>query len=167
MGYRFYVTIKGQKQGAFKGESAQAKTKIEGLSFSYDLKSPRDASSGQASGKRQHSPIRIVKEWGAATPQIFQALVTNEVLQEVTLEFRKTNANGEEYLYHRIKLTNASISAIRQFTGGDAGAEGASSSKHATATDTRELEEVSFTFQKIDIDNFDGKTAAQDDWKTQ
>jgi len=31
---------------------------------------PHDASSGQASGKRMHKPFTIVKEWGAATPQL-------------------------------------------------------------------------------------------------
>ena len=28
------------------------------------------AASGQASGKRMHKPVTIVKEWGAATPQL-------------------------------------------------------------------------------------------------
>jgi hypothetical protein len=36
---------------------------------SYDVKSPRDAGSGMASGKRTHHPVTFVKEWGAATPQ--------------------------------------------------------------------------------------------------
>jgi hypothetical protein len=31
---------------------------------------PRDSASGQASGKRMHKPFTIVKEWGAATPQL-------------------------------------------------------------------------------------------------
>jgi hypothetical protein len=37
---------------------------------SYDVKSPRDIATGQASGKRQHGSITIVKEWGAASPQL-------------------------------------------------------------------------------------------------
>ena len=36
----------------------------------YQVKGPRDAASGQASGKRQHRPVTFVKEWGAATPQL-------------------------------------------------------------------------------------------------
>jgi hypothetical protein len=36
----------------------------------YQVISPRDAASGQASGKRMHKPFTIVKEWGAATPQL-------------------------------------------------------------------------------------------------
>ena len=34
------------------------------------MTSPRDAASGQATGKRMHKPFTIVKEWGAATPQL-------------------------------------------------------------------------------------------------
>ena len=36
----------------------------------FRVTSPRDAASGQASGKRMHKPFTIVKEWGAATPQL-------------------------------------------------------------------------------------------------
>ena len=36
----------------------------------YQVVSPRDSASGQASGKRMHKPITFVKEWGAATPQL-------------------------------------------------------------------------------------------------
>ena len=35
----------------------------------YSVK-PRDAASGQASGKRMHKPITFVKEWSATTPQL-------------------------------------------------------------------------------------------------
>ena len=164
MAYQFYVAIKGKKQGAFKGESPRdpQKSKIEGLAFEYEVTSPRDLATGQAKGKRQHKPITIVKEWGAATPQLFTACVTNEVLPEVTFEFRKTNANGEEYTYHKIKLTDATIATVRQFTSG--ATEGASSAKHSSSTDTKELEAVSFTFRKIEVENTDGKTTAMDDW---
>ena len=34
----------------------------------HTVKSPRDAASGQATGKRMHKPITITKEWGASTP---------------------------------------------------------------------------------------------------
>jgi type VI secretion system secreted protein Hcp len=165
MAYQFLVAIKGKKQGAFKGESPVEahKNKIEGLSFEYEVKSPRDLATGQASGKRQHQPVTIVKEWGAATPQLFTACVTNEVLPEVTFEFVKTNQNGEQYTFHKIKLTDATISTVRQFTSG--GTEGASSAKHSSSGETKELEAISFTFRKIEVENTDGKTAGEDDWR--
>ena len=30
----------------------------------------RDLATGQASGKRQHKPVHVVKEWGAASPML-------------------------------------------------------------------------------------------------
>ena len=31
---------------------------------------PRDSATGMASGKRQYAPVKIIKEWGAASPQL-------------------------------------------------------------------------------------------------
>jgi len=36
------------------------------------VNAPRDASSGMATGKRQHKPVTFVKEWGAATPELLK-----------------------------------------------------------------------------------------------
>ena len=165
MAYQFQLSIKGKTQGQFKGEGVVPRRKdgwIPALGFEYEIKSPRDAATGHASGKRQHSPITIVKEWGAATPQIFTALVTNEVLSEVVFEFTRTNSNGEEYVFHKIKLTDGTVSQIKQFTGGDA--DDATSAKHTGAGKRLEMEAVSFTFHKIEVENVDGKTSAMDDW---
>ncbi|GAC1456109.1 MAG: hypothetical protein PVSMB1_05710 [Gemmatimonadaceae bacterium] len=84
MGSEFYVTIEGTKQGKLKGESIRDKWKehIPGIGFSYDVKSPRDLASGQASGKRQHGALSFVKEWGPSSPQLFQAATTSEVLKK-------------------------------------------------------------------------------------
>ena len=166
MAHSFYLSVKGTKQGQFKGEGVVAARKDkwqEGLSYFHEIKSPRDIATGQASGKRQHGAITITKEWGASTPQYFTALCTNEVLPEVNFEFLRTNANGEEYVYTKIKLTNATVSNVKYSTGG-AGTEGGSSSRHTSANDTLELETLSFTYQKFEFENVDGKTMGMDDW---
>ncbi len=43
---------------------AQGKVIPTDITLEYALVSPRDAASGQASGKRMHKPITISKEWG-------------------------------------------------------------------------------------------------------
>jgi type VI secretion system secreted protein Hcp len=162
MAFQAYVRITGKKQGQFKGESTNSKRKgwIQILAFSYDVKSPYDPQSGQASGKRQHNPVVIRKEWGAATPQIFQALVTNEVLESVSFEFEKVGPDGKEYVYQTIKLTNATVAEDELYT---PICECRSSPQ--TESDSYELEKVAFTFQKIEIANNDGQTASTDDWE--
>ena len=159
------VSAKGTKQGQFKGESVREafRDKMEASAFVLEITSPRDVATGQASGKRQFKPLIITKEVGAASPQFLQALATNEVLQTVTLDFMKTNANGEEYIYYSIKLTNATVSAVRQYTPGSAAA-GGSSAKHTGAADVQQMEDISFTFQQIEIENKDGKTMFTDSW---
>ena len=138
MAYEAYVIIEGTKQGKFKGESPREahKEKIAILGFNYEITSPRDIASGQASGKRQHKPITFIKEWGASSPQIFQALTTNEVLKKVSMEFFRTTADGMEEVYHTIVLTNATVSNIKYGTN-LGGTEGGSTSKHTqTGTPT-------------------------------
>lgn len=164
MAYEFYVTIEGMKQGAFKGESPREAhaAKIAGLSYQHQIQSPRDAATGRASGKRQHGPISITKEWGPASPQIFQAMVTNEVLKSVLFEFIHTTPDGIEEVYHTIKLTEATVASVEYMTG--TGDDSASTAKHSAAYDTHELERVKFTYRRIEIENITGKTSAVDDW---
>lgn len=160
MAYEFYVSIEGKLQGKFKGDSKRKgfEDKITGLGFAYDVKSPRDTASGQATGKRMHGPVIITKEWGAATPQLFQALVENEVLRTVLVEFvRADESEGDEHVYHTIKLSNASVAEIRQYTG---------NLSSGMDKEFRELEDISFTFGRIEIENVDGKTIADDDRST-
>ncbi|MBI1756117.1 MAG: type VI secretion system tube protein Hcp [Fimbriimonas ginsengisoli] len=150
VGGNAYVTIVGATSGKFKGEGGSRNPDAaEILSVSYELRSPRDLATGQASGKRQHQPLKIVKEWGAMSPQIMQALVTNEVLKAVVIEqWRPATAGGSSTLHGTIILTDATVSDVRLF-----GKE-----------DGTIYEEVSFTFQKISWNHALGKTSATDNW---
>jgi type VI secretion system secreted protein Hcp len=159
----FDVTIEGTKQGRFKGERGKG-DKIAGLAFHYDVKSPRDAATGMASGKRQHGAITFTKAIDSASPQIFQALIGNEVLKSVLFEFRSTNANGEEMVFYQMTLTNASIGEVEQYAGAP-GLVTTTEAKHSGASDSSPLEDVSLTFQKIEVQSQVGKTMAMDDWR--
>ena len=159
-----YVAIKGQKQGQFKGEAVQEKRKdkwIPVASFTFGVRSPRDMASGGMMGKRQFEQLCLVKEWGASDPQVFQAASSNENLVEVTFEFTKASRTGEEYVYETLKLTNASVTSVRQFTAHP----GDTSSASRSVSETQALAEVCFTFQKVEITNTDGRTMYVDDWR--
>ncbi|MFI5106115.1 MAG: type VI secretion system tube protein TssD, partial [Terriglobales bacterium] len=123
--------------------------------FLLSLTAPRDNATGMASGRRQYSPIVVTKEWGAASPQIMSAAATNELLPSVEFEFVRTNAQGMEYVFQAVTLTNATIAGFKEYIGfPDAG----------EPPNSHPLEDVSFTFQKIEVTNNDGKTTAVDDW---
>ena len=84
----------------------------------------------------------------------------NEVLKSVLFEFRKTNANGEEMVFYQITLTNASLSEVEQYVG----TSGTTGAKQG-ASDSSPLEDVSLTFQRIEVASQVGKTMAVDDWR--
>ena len=157
-GSSFTVTVEGTKQGPFKAENPRAgkQGKIPAIAFSYNVKSPRDAASGMASGRRQHSPITFTKAIDASSPQFFQALTTNEILKSVVFEFYGTNPNGEEQVVYVVRLTNAVVAEIEQYAGrtGDA----------TRSADSTPLEDIAVTFQRIEMESTTGKTMAVDDW---
>jgi type VI secretion system Hcp family effector len=64
---------------------------MPGETAKHTITSPRDPASGQATGKRQHKPVRITKEWGAATPML--AIAIDEPGVQVTLKVTKTRSN--------------------------------------------------------------------------
>jgi len=156
-GNRIFVTIEATKQGKFKAEGGpQFGDRIPVLRFSYEVGSPRDLATGQAAGKRQHKPLSITKEWSAASPQIFQAVTTNEILKSVLIEFFRTNqTTGQEEVAGTIRLTNATISKYRSAVSDSTSGDGPAG---------RLLDQVDFTFQKIEIANPAAKTGAVDDW---
>jgi len=117
------------------------------LALDYELLLPH-AATGLPSGKRQHSPVSVVKEWGAASPQLFQALVTNEVLETVEIECHGVLEDGTKGIVHKLMLWNANVASIRQSAGGDAG--------------PRELETVAFSFEAIEHLSPKGETFAKD-----
>jgi type VI secretion system secreted protein Hcp len=156
MAFQKYLSIKGTQQGQFKGESKNPRRNakwIEILEFSYPVQAPHDAGSGQASGKRQHSPITITKEWGAASPQFLSACTTNEVLTEVVIQVAdNSKPGGQETVAETITLTNAMIVARRPHVG-------------AAAHGGRNLTEFDITFQKIEMSALASKSAAKDSWE--
>lgn len=149
---KYYMKVEGTKQGEFKGSVTRNGSRwIEVSSFNYTVQSPRDAATGQASGKRQHKPIVIQKNTDSASPQLFQACTTNEVLKEVVFQVTRTGPAGKERLYQTFTLTNAHIPSAKKVGG-----------KGTKKKD--EEEEIEFTFQKIVTTNASGKVTATDDW---
>jgi len=147
-----FFTVQGSNQGKFKGEVTRKgfEDRMQALSFNYEVISPRDAASGSPAGKRQHLPIRLTKPRGIATTQLFSALVNNELLPTVMIDFI-ASVEGQMTLVQTIKLTNAFLVEIKHYTDtSDAG--------------RRSLEDAVFIFQTIETINHAGKTTVSDSW---
>lgn len=154
--------VKAQKQGDIKGEVNQKGREgwFRATRFDYEVKSPRDAATGQASGKRQQRPISISRDVSEATPQFFQALVTNETFPEIEFRFFGAgpvggagSAAGVETQRLTIRLVDASLSNV---------------SYQLVEKDNRPqlIESLEFVFGRIEISTPGGKSAS-DDWVKQ
>jgi type VI secretion system secreted protein Hcp len=149
-----FMKMNGATQGHIPGGVVRPGLEdwIEVIGLSHEIASPRDAASGLPTGKRQHKPFTITKELDKATPLLFKALVSNEVLTDVELRLYRPDRAGKEEHYFTIKLTNASISSVKMEN--DSG----------NASET--TEHVSFVYQKIVWTWQDGGITAEDDWET-
>ena len=153
----FLITITGATQGIFKGESllaAEANQSIA-LGFSYEVNAPLDPATGLPTGKRVHSPIKITKAVGVASPQIFTALVNNEAITEARFDFFKTGAAGVKTTVYSVRISTAHIVDVTQ--------QMDPVSSPGQPLDGIEFETVSFTFGKIEISDTVGAQSASDD----
>lgn len=149
---RAYVTIEGTKQGKFKG-SALIKGREEAIEISkYRLgaQQTREVVSGKATGKRQYQAISFKKAVDAASPQLMQALATNETLKTVRFQFYGPSIDGgQDRVYQTVTLTNASVhSWVQDFEGDSAGGD--------------DGETVELVFEDIKLESNTGSTSAED-----
>jgi len=127
------LSVDGVAQGGF-GPGLQI------IGYSHQIVSPRDAATGQATGKRQHKPFVITKELDKSSPRFLNAIYTNETLTSVLIGLLLPN--GETMA--TVHLENAHVSEDVQ---------------HG------HTEEISFVYQKITWTWTDGGITAVDDWQ--
>ena len=156
-----FLKVRGQKQGDITGSVTQKGKEgtIAVIAVDHAIISPRDAASGLPTGKRIHQPLVIITHIDKATPLLYNALVTNENLPTVELDYYQTGPDGKETLYFKVELTNANISVIKQTN--------LNSQDDPHLGLFGEYEEVSFTYQKIKWTWTDGGIIAQDDLESQ
>jgi type VI secretion system Hcp family effector len=100
--------------------------------------------------------VTMTKAWGAASPQLFSALVNNELLKSVQFEFTRRDPGGVETLFQRVTLASAFVAGINQHI----------EPTYAAATaNYPELEDITFLFGRITIENLLGATVAADNWE--
>jgi type VI secretion system secreted protein Hcp len=159
MALNAYMRLTGDIQGEINGSVTQAgrEDSIMVIAFSHEVESPRNASSGLATGKRQHKPLIITKEIDKSTPLLINALTTNENLSEVILQFWQPSRSGREFQYYTIELTNARIVDIHQEM---------LNNKYPENMQHSEREHISFVYQKITWTYEDGGITSTDNWGT-
>jgi len=119
MAGKFLMTIKLTTQGNVKGSSTRKDGDLDfskGLEchgFNYGVKAQFDSSSGSLTGRRTHKPIVITREVDSASPQLLQALVTNEIFTAAGLHFSRAASDGKPFDVRTIELINGKIADIK------------------------------------------------------
>ncbi len=159
MALNAYLTLKGQKQGDIHGGVTQKGREGSILvhSFSQEILKPLDPTSGLPTGKRQHQPVHIVKEIDQSSPLLWTALVNNEVLVSWQLKFWAPDAQGLETQIYTITLTNATIPSILEYM---------PDNTDPAKTKLPLLEDLTFTYQKVEWVWTKGTITAGDDWES-
>ncbi len=109
--------------------------------------SARGAAGGRAAMRRINDPVTIVRALDESSTFFVNAGAKGEMLTSVVFEFTR-NVGSSTEVFQTVRLTNATISSVRTING-NAG---------------RPMQEVSFTFQKIEYENKEGAAAAPASW---
>ena len=167
-GLYIYLTLKGQKQGQINGGVTQ-KGRENSIAVQYlqsKIVSPRDPASGLPTGKRQHEPMVFRKSVDKSTPKLLSAMVTNENITEAHFKFWRTSQQlGTETQYFTIDLLNASLASSNLYHPDSMDSTAPAAGTNISGGGT-ELEEWSFTYQKITWTWTDGGITAEDDWES-
>ncbi|MEP6637025.1 MAG: type VI secretion system tube protein Hcp [Acidobacteriota bacterium] len=108
--------------------------------------SARGAAGGRAAMRRVSDPVIVVRKPDENSKFFVAAAANGETLTSVVFEFKRAVGTGTE-VYQTVRLTNAIVSSVKTINGG-----------------IQPMEEVSFTFQKIEYQNKDGAAAAPASW---
>jgi type VI secretion system secreted protein Hcp len=153
-----FLSAKGSKSGPIQGSVTQKgrENSIMVIAFSWELKTPIDPASGDATGKRQHKPFTFTKEQDKSTPVLLTALATNEVLTEAVFRFWSPSpTTGTEVQDMTYTFKNAHIVGI---------AIEMANIRDPALMKYAPYERVSLTYDAVDVVWTQGGITFQDSW---
>lgn len=153
-----YLTLEGANQGKIEGDCTQKGREnmilVYGVDHSVEI--PRDIHTGLATGQRIHHPLVITKHVDPASPLLYQACTTGERMKTWQLDYYQINEKGQEELYFTVQLESAIVVNMHHY-------------KPVTFVEANkpyhDMEEVSFTYEKITWSHKVANKEAVDDWK--
>jgi len=156
-----YIKIEGKTQGlltagAFTSDSV-GNVFVEGhedeilvQEIKHKVTVPTDPQSGQPTGQRVHKPFIFTSALNKATPLMYNALASGEMLPKVTVNWYRTSVEGKQEHFFTTELTDATIVDINTVMPHAQDKENA---------DFTQLIEVSLAYRKITWDHTVAGTA--------
>ena len=162
-----YIKIEGKTQGnitagAFTSDSV-GNVFVEGhedeilvQEIKHQVTVPTDPQSGQPAGQRVHKPFIFTSSLNKATPLMYQALASGEMLPVVEVNWYRTSVEGKQEHFFTTKLEDATIVNINTTL------PHAQNQKNADYT---QLIEVAMSYRKISWTHVTAGTEGSDDWR--
>ncbi|GLO53526.1 hypothetical protein PPUN110474_49270 [Pseudomonas putida] len=162
-----YIKIIGKTQGnitagAFTAESVGNvyqeghEDEILVQEIQHEVTTPTDPQNGQPTGQRVHKPLKFTSSLNKATPLMYQALATGEMLPTVEVNWYRTSMEGKQEHFFTTKLEDATIVSINTVL------------PHAQDKENEnytQLIEVALTYRKITWAHDVANTEGSDDWR--
>ena len=146
------MEVKSAKQGMI---AVRPGTGINLISFKMGSAAPVDPKSGTVKGARTQHLVVVTKEIDPASPKLFIAYSGNEVLSSVVFHLTQKTPDSRSKAPRTVTLTDVVISTIRR-DGADLNPQGSSGSGV-------HMEELSYSYRLILVQNADGSTSTTDD----
>lgn len=162
-----YIKIEGQTQGnitagAFTSDSV-GNVFVEGhedeilvQEIKHLISVPTDPQSGQPSGQRVHKPFTFTSSLNKATPLMYQALASGEMLPTVEINWYRTSVEGKQEHFFTTKLEDATIVEISTVL---------PHAQRSENADFTQLIKVSMAYRKIAWSHVTAGTEGADDWR--
>lgn len=127
------------------------------IAVDHGVVSPRDAATGQATGRRQHLPITVTKATDQTSPFFWHLVARNEPITTAAFFFfgSQPGLSGRETLLYRLTITRAFVSKV-EFVG--------RTDPAATEENNRfvSVEKISLVYDSIKWDWFSPQASAED-----
>lgn len=140
--------------GTIDLEGSRVKLKGSIVGFYTSMQNGVNAATGVATGRRQHTPVTILRIADGSSPLLQEAAAANEVLKTVTISLDKPSARKNGYL--QIRLTNAVITVISLMEGVSRGGQ---------PSLTEPMEEISLSYENIQFVYSDTREVFKDNWE--
>ncbi len=143
-----------------KGESTQEslgrKDSIECVAYEQGVLTTREAATNMITGRRQYSPLRIVKRVDKASPLLMKALVNNEKI-DATFKFFRPNpaGDGTTEQFYTVEIKNGNVASVKEYV---------PTTIHPETANDPALEEVHFVFRDIKWTYTNGGITHEDTW---
>jgi type VI secretion system secreted protein Hcp len=129
--------------------------------FKIQSVSPRDVHTGLATGKRQHSPLLIIKEVDTSSPNLFEHCASgSQLIPKITFNFSNTDGKGTPQPFGTIVLTSAIVVSCTR------GIIQPGKITLSSAPRKNILEEIKFIYQQIEWTYMNGNKMTDDSWSS-